>query len=70
MFDFFEKTLGIIESVFEFFINFCESLFLATEVLTKAVVFPMELAGLMPNIIGSSMLIVISLAVVKFIIGR
>ena len=70
MFDFFEKILGFIETVFEFFINLVESLFMALEVLTKAVVFPIELSGLMPSIIGSAMLIVVSLSVVKFIVGR
>ena len=70
MFDFFEQVLGMLESFFEFFINTCESLFTATEVLTKAVVFPMELVGLLPSLLGSSLLIVISLATVKFIIGR
>ena len=70
MFDFFEKILGFIETVFEFFINLVESLFMAIEVLAKAVVFPIELSGLMPSILGSAMLIVVSLAVVKFIVGR
>lgn len=70
MFDFFEKVLGFIETVFEFFINLVESLFMALEVLAKSIVFPLELAGLMPSIIGSAMTIVVSLAVVKFIVGR
>lgn len=70
MFDFFEKVLGFIETVFEFFINLVESLFMALEVLAKSIVFPLELSGLMPSIIGSAMVIVVSLAVVKFIVGR
>ena len=70
MFDFFSKILGFIETVFEFFINLVESLFMALEVLTKAIVFPLELSGLMPSILGSAMLIVVSLAVAKFIVGR
>lgn len=70
MFDFFEKVLGFIETVFEFFINLVESLFMALEVLSKSIVFPLELAGLMPSVIGSAMVIVVSLAVVKFIVGR
>ena len=70
MLDALSKILGFIESVFEFFINLVESTFMALEVLTKAIVFPLELSGMMPAIIGSSMLIVVSLAVVKFILGR
>lgn len=70
MFDFFSKILGFIETVFEFFINLVESLFMALEVLTKSIVFPLELSGLMPSIIGSAMAIVVALAVAKFIVGR
>ncbi len=70
MFDFFEQVLGYIESFFEFFLNFCESLFEALEVLANAIVFPGLLAGYLPSIIGSSVIIVTSLAVVKFLIGR
>lgn len=70
MFDFFEKILGYIESAFEFFINFCDSLFQALEVLGNAIVFPGFIAGYLPAIIGSSVVIVTSLAVVKFLVGR
>lgn len=70
MFDALNQILGFIESVFEFFINLVQSSFMALEVLAKAIVFPIELAGMMPAIIASSMLIVVSLAVVKFILGR
>lgn len=70
MFDFFSKILGYVESFFDFFINLVESLFTALEVLSKSIVFPLELSGLMPSILGSAMLIVISLAVAKFVIGR
>lgn len=70
MFDFFEKILGYIEDFFEFFVNFCESLFKALEVLGDSITFPMFLSGYLPSIISSSVLIVTSLAVVKFLIGR
>ena len=70
MFDFFEKILGYVESFFEFFVNIAENTFTVLEVLTKAVVFPTELAGIMPNLIGACMLTVVSVSVIKFIIGR
>lgn len=70
MFDFFEKILGYVEDAFEFFVNFCESLFKALEVLGDSIVFPAFLAGYLPSFIASSVLIVTSLAVVKFLIGR
>ena len=70
MFDFINQVLGVIETVFEFFINLVESLFMALEVLSKSIVFPLELSGYMPSVLGSAMAIVVSLAVVKFIVGR
>lgn len=70
MFDFFSKVLGYFESFFEYFINFLDSLFMGIEILTKSIVFPFELSGFLPSIIGSAMIIVISLSVVKFILGR
>lgn len=70
MFDFFAKVLGFIETVFEFFINFIESLFKSIEILAKSVIFPFELVGFLPSIIGSALIIVVSLGVIKFLIGR
>lgn len=70
MFDFFAKILGYFETGFEFFFNFCESLFLALEVLTKSIVFPGILAGLLPAFLGSALAIVVALAVIKFILGK
>lgn len=70
MLEFFSKVLGYLETFFEYFINIMESLFMGLEILTKAIVFPFELSGFLPNILGSAMLVVISLAIVKFILGR
>ena len=70
MFDFFAKILGFVESFFEFFLNFCESLFKSLELLLSSITFPMILAGYLPTILGSCVIIVTSLAVVKFIAGR
>ena len=70
MFDFFEKILGFVESAFAFFINFCESLFTALEVLLSSLTLPIFLSGFLPGILGSCVVILTSLAVVKFIVGR
>lgn len=70
MLDFFSKVLGYLESFFEYFINILDSLFMGLEILAKSIVFPFELSGFLPSIIGSAMIIVISLVVVKFILGR
>lgn len=70
MLDFFAKILGFVESAFEFFVNFCESLFSAIEVLIGSIAFPVVLSGYLPSILGSCVLMVTALAVAKFIVGR
>lgn len=70
MFDFFEKIIGTVELVLSFFFNLVESLFKAVLVLSNGVVFVLRISGLMPSIIASSVLIVMFMAVLKFIIGR
>ena len=70
MFDFFNKVIGFIETVFEFFINLVESLFMALQVLVEAIRVPIFLSGFLPAVLGSALIVVVSLAVVKFIVGR
>lgn len=70
MFDFFEKILGYVESAFDFFLSFIENLFNALGLLESSILFPVFLAGYLPNILGSCVVIVTAVAVVKFLIGR
>ena len=70
MFDFFEKIWGTVELVLSFFFNLIESMINAIAVMSNGATFVMQLSGLMPTIIGSSMLIVVFMAVIKFLIGR
>ena len=70
MIDFFEKVLGFFESFFEFFLNIVESLFAGIAVLSTSLTLPYFLIGYLPAILGSAMLIIIALAIIKFIIGR
>lgn len=70
MFDFFEKILGFIESIWQFFINLINSTILAIETLLSSIILPLELASIVPSILGASVSIVVSLAIVKFIVGR
>lgn len=70
MFDFFEKVLGFIQTVFDFFINLIKSLLMAFNVLAEAIRVPIYLSGFLPAILGAALLVVVSLAVIKFIVGR
>lgn len=70
MFDFFDKILGFIETVFSFFLNLIESLIQAVLFLGQGSAFVLSLAPMMPTIIATSIIIVVSISVVKFLIGR
>lgn len=70
MFDFFDKIIGTVELVLSFFFNLIEGLMKAVLVMTNGVAFVLQISGLMPTFIASSIIIVLFMAVLKFIIGR
>lgn len=70
MFDFFNQLLGFVEVTFSFFMNVIESLIQAITFVVTSVPFVFALASYMPAIIASCMIIIVSIAIVKFIIGR
>lgn len=70
MFDFFAQVLGYIHLFATYFTNFLTALGVFINTVGDAIGTPIFVAGFMPSIIGSSMLVVISLGVVKFLIGR
>lgn len=70
MFDFFDKIWGTVELLLSFLFNLVESLLSAILVIGHGSSFVLQLSGLMPTIVGSSMLIVLFMAVLKFILGR
>lgn len=70
MFDFFEKILGFVEYFFSFLTNLTRSLLSAVLAISTGTSFLMQLSGLMPTIVSSSILIVLFMAILKFILGR
>lgn len=70
MFEFFDQILGYIEMFFTFFTNMVRSLGMAFTLLTTSISFPMTLTEFMPPLIGSAVVVFVSIYVVKFIIGR
>ena len=70
MFDFFEKVLGYIQSFFDYFVSFLESLITALNVLINSIAFPLQLSSMLPAVLGSCVVIVVAIAVAKFIAGR
>lgn len=70
MFDALGKILGFIQSAFDFFLNMIESLIQAVVFLASSVPFVTGLIPYLPSVIGSCVLITLSVAIVKFLIGR
>lgn len=70
MFDFFDKCIGFIEVIFDYFLTVISSLIGFLGITSQAVSFPLSLVGAMPSIIGISMMSVIGISVVKLITGR
>lgn len=70
MFDFFDKILGFIETVFTFFLNLVQSLIQAVVFLGSSSSFVLSLIGFMPTIIGTAITCFFAVYVIKFLIGR
>ena len=70
MFDFAEQILGYVEMIVDWFFGIIENLILAITFLTTSTGFVTTIAGVMPGIIGSCILMVTAFAILKFIIGR
>lgn len=70
MFDFFGQIIGFIETIFEFFINFLETLQRLFEMVVKGIAVPIEMLGFLPAFLGAPLLIFLVVSIVKFILGR
>lgn len=70
MFEFFDKISGFLEQLWDFFVNLVNSLIMALSAVLTAATLPVTLMPFLPAIIGTSLMVVVSFAVVKFIIGR
>lgn len=70
MIEILQNLWGIVQSGFDFLSNMAHSLFITLSVLSSALAFPQWIAPFMPLFLTSSVTIVVSLTVAKFVIGR
>ena len=70
MLNFFSWLGDIITMAWQYFINFITSLTSFTQVLLGAVALPQSLPGLTFGLLGSSVIIVAAISVVKILVGR
>lgn len=67
MFDFFDILLGYVRFFFEFVVGIVESVVTAVSMILMALSLPQWLAGYLPGILGSAVIITAAIAVVRFI---
>lgn len=70
MFDFFDKIIGYIEMAWDFLISIIESLLQLLVLTSTTVSLPLNLVGYLPSVLGVSVLVSVSVYVVKLIVGR
>lgn len=70
MLDFFDWIIEFFETVANIVSSIIDSFLTAFSVLTSAVGIPVVFTGIVPEIILTAMISVISLAVIKFMLGR
>lgn len=70
MFDFFAKVIGYIEMAFEFLVNVVESLFTFIAIIPQAMSLPLHLVGYLPTIVGTAVVSVLAIGVIKLLAGR
>lgn len=70
MFDFFNQIIGYVETAFDFLLNLIESLIMAVVFVSTSSGVVLSMSAFMPAIIGTCVVIVVAIAVVKFLIGR
>ncbi|MBQ8869367.1 MAG: hypothetical protein IJ027_06605 [Oscillospiraceae bacterium] len=70
MLNFFDWIVGFFETIGEIITMIIDSLLTAISVIASAVAVPVIFTGLVPQILLTAMLALVSLAVIKFLLGR
>lgn len=70
MFDFFDKVLGFIETIWNLVIGIVNGLFASIKFLITGTDAVLYLVGFLPAIIGSCIAIFLFIYVLKFLLGR
>lgn len=70
MFKFFDIIVDFFQRIFSFISNIVLALGTALTMIKSSVTLPLGLVGYVPAILGSCIVVVVAVAVVKFIIGR
>lgn len=67
--NFFNSIIDFIEKAWQFLLNLINSLLTATSIISYLPSFSVTLAGFVPPFIGSCILAVVAIGVIKLIVG-
>lgn len=70
MFEFFDRIIGFFQTVFEWFINLVKSLILWMETLSSMSAMTIALPTYLPSILAMGFVIVVTIGILKVVIGR
>ena len=70
MIEILQNIWGVVQTGFDFLANMAQSMVITLSVVSTALTFPQWIAPFMPVFLTSSVTIVVSLTVAKFVIGR
>ena len=70
MLDFITQILGYVEMLWSYFVNFLTTLLLFFDTVAGAMALPLGMIGYLPPMIGTAVTVVVSVSVVKLILGR
>lgn len=70
MFEFFDRIIGYIETLWNLVVGLVSSLLIALRFLITGTEAIYYLAGFLPGIIGGCVIIFLAIAILKFLLGR
>ena len=70
MIDILQNIWGIVQTGWQFLSNMIQTTITVTSILTTSVTLPSSIVPFLPSILGSSVIITVTIFVAKFLIGR
>lgn len=70
MLNFFDSVISFFETIINMITQFFSSMFLALQFISSSVTYTALMGSYLPTVIGSCLIIVVALGVLKFILGR
>lgn len=70
MIEILQNIWGIVQTGWQFLSNMIQTTITVTSILTTSVILPQSIVPFLPSILGSSVILTVTIFVAKFLIGR